>query len=289
MRWSVAASYNPLIATDVVVRRAGGDQSFVLLDCRFDMMRPSWGEEEYRSAHIPGARYAHLERDLSGPVTPSTGRHPLPSREAWLAKVRSWGISADTHVVVYDESKGQFAARAWWMLRWLGIQNVSLLDGGCKAWAYARAPVTIHVPKPVATTLEVAAPLVNLVTTEQVVKNLSEGWMLLDARAPERFSGLVETLDNVAGHVPGARNYPFVGSVGLDSKLRPARELRQRFTEMFGQIPPDRVMHMCGSGVTSCLNVLSMEVAGLPGSALYAGSWSEWIRVPARPVAKGSV
>lgn len=282
------AAYSPLIATDAVMRRAG-DQSLVLLDCRFDMMRPNWGEQEYRNSHIPSARYAHLERDLSGPVTALSGRHPLPDKEAWLARVRAWGISNESHVVVYDDNKGSFAARAWWMMRWIGHQNVSLLGGGCAAWTYARAPVTIHVPKPMATTLEAGPSLVPLVTAEQVAANLAKGWTMLDARSPERFSGLVETFDSVAGHIPGARNFPFVGTLNSEGRLRSAQDLRQRFRDMVGQAPPDQVMHMCGSGVTSCLNILAMEVAGMPGSSLYAGSWSEWIRNPERPVGRGSI
>lgn len=279
-------TYNPLIPTDAVMRRAG-DQTLVVLDCRFDMMRPTWGEQEYRIAHIPGARYAHLERDLSGPITRKSGRHPLPDKEVWLARVRAWGIASDSTVVVYDDNKCNFAARAWWMLRWIGHENVRVLDGGWAAWGYGRGPVTIHVPKPTPTDLKANPPLVGLVTVDQVAEKMEQGYMLLDARSPERFSGLVETFDTVAGHVPGARNFPFGGNMAQDGRLRAPQDLHQRYSEMLEETPPDQVMHMCGSGVTACVNLLAMEVAGLTGSSLYAGSWSEWIRDPERPVETG--
>lgn len=261
---------------------------WVVIDCRFSLADPAAGERAYREGHIPGARYAHLDRDLAAPVTPASGRHPLPAPE-WLAvELGVWGVAADSQVVAYDDAGGAFAARLWWLLRWLGHAAVAVLDGGLPRWRREGRPVSDALPSVTAVTFTPRVALVEAVGVEQLQRELAAGRSLvLDARAPVRFRGEVEPLDPVAGHVPGARNRPLQENLDGQACFLAADELRHQFHQLLGGTRPEQVVHMCGSGVTACHNLLAMEYAGLPGSRLYAGSWSEWIRDPARPVARG--
>lgn len=259
-----------------------------IVDCRFDLARPDAGEMAWREAHIPGAVYAHLDRDLSSAVRPESGRHPLPDIDQLLARLGEWGISKDTQVAAYDASGGAMAARLWWLLRWLGHEAVAVLDGGWQSWlarSYRTEDVAQVVPH---VEFQRSAPLSMAIDAQQVVAAVDgeNELRLVDARGAERFRGDVEPIDAVAGHVPGAINRPFADNLDAQGFFLAPEILRERFLQVSsGQ--PGRVAHYCGSGVTACHNVLAMEHAGLYGSRLYAGSWSEWIRDPSRPVEKG--
>jgi thiosulfate/3-mercaptopyruvate sulfurtransferase len=262
--------------------------SFAIVDCRFDLARPNLGREAYALSHIPGAVYAHLDEDLSSPITPNTGRHPLPNPQKLAVLFGQWGISHDKQVVAYDADNGMFASRLWWLLRWLGHRAVAVLNGGFKAWQAAGLPTTQDIPatSPVKFVGEVYDEMV--VSTERVAELVKrDDWRVLDARAPERFRGDVEPIDTVAGHVPGARNHPFAWNMGSDGLLLASDELKRKLLDSLKTVPSDRSVMMCGSGVTACHNLLAMETAGLAGAKLYAGSWSEWIRDPKNPIAKG--
>ncbi len=265
-----------------------GSPGLVLVDVRHDLAQPdAWGEAQYRAAHIPGAVFAHLDRDLSAAKTGRNGRHPLPSPEAAAAAFGRLGIDAGKQVVAYDQGGGMFASRLWWMLRWLGHERVAVLDGGFDAWVRDGRPVEAAVPAVRAATF-VPRPAPIAVDAAFLLARLSDPSLLvLDARAPERFRGDVEPLDPVAGHIPGAVNRPFGRNLGPDGRFKPAEALRAEFAAVLGALPPAAVVHQCGSGVTACHNALAMEIAGLPGARLYPGSWSEWCADPARPVARG--
>lgn len=264
------------------------DPDWLVVDCRFDLANPRAGEAAYAAGHIPGAVYAHLDRDLSSAVTPASGRHPLPSPESLAATLSHWGVSPQTQVVAYDADTGAFAARLWWLLRWLGHATVAVLDGGMKAWSAASQPVDSAVAVRAPSHFEPRPNRDLWVDAEQVAARVQRAdWRLLDARAPERFAGTVEPLDTVAGHVPGARNHPFATSIGPDGRLLPPDELRARLEASQSGVADDHTIAMCGSGVTACHLLLAMEVASKPGARLYAGSWSEWIREPARKTVTG--
>jgi thiosulfate/3-mercaptopyruvate sulfurtransferase len=275
--------YTTLIGTRELAS-VGAGPSCTIVDCRFDLARPQWGEEAYREGHVPGAVYAHLDRDLSGPVTPSSGRHPLPDPECFAATVRGWGIGAGVQVVAYDQANGAYASRLWWMLRWLGHRTVAVLDGGYAAWQENGLPVAHGIesrPSGGFVALSGTPP----VSTAELERALRVGSVaLVDARAADRFAGRNETLDAVAGHVPGAINHPFARNLGADGRFLAAEELRARWLRTLGARPPGEAVCMCGSGVTACHNLLALEIAQLTGARLYAGSWSEWIQDPARPV-----
>ena len=265
-----------------------GSPGLVPVDVRHDLaQQDTWGEAQYRAAHIPGSVFAHLDRDLSAAKTGRNGRHPLPSPEAAAAVFGRLGIDAQKQVVVYDQGGGMFASRLWWMLRWLGHERVAVLDGGFEAWVRDGRPVEAAVPAVRATTF-VPRPAPIAVDAAVLLARLSDPSMLVrDARAPERFRGEVEPLDPVAGHIPGAVNWPFGRNLGPDGRFKPADALRAEFAAVLGSLPPPAVVHQCGSGVTACHNALAMEIAGLPGARLYPGSWSEWCADPSRPVARG--
>lgn len=271
----------------------GAGPRWAIVDCRFDLTRPAWGEAAYAQGHIPGAVYANLDRDLSGPVEARSGRHPLPPLEKLAATLGALGIDRQTAVVAYDQGNGAYAARLWWLLRWAGHREAAVLNGGFAAWQRAGLPVSTEPAKPAARRFTIE-PATGVVTTPELARWVSEGALaggeavLIDARGADRFAGQNETLDPVAGHVPGARNHPFTGNLDADGRFLPAAELRRRWLQTLGGTPAERVISMCGSGVTACHNLLAMEVAGLSGARLYAGSWSEWIRDPDRPVARGS-
>src|SRR3984893_1223043 len=286
-------SFTTLIEASVL-RDLIGKPDLAVIDCRFDLSNRSRGGAAYLEGHIPGAKYADLETDLSGPVTAKSGRHPLPAPEDFAAALERWGIGSATQVIVYDDAGGSFAARAWWLLRWLGHQSVAVLDGGMKAWIAAEGllepgearPSQERIPSDgrIAPKSDRAA-LIETADIERFLANPAN--LLVDARAAERFAGSVEPIDTVAGHIGGAANHPFSTNLGQDGRFLPAAELRRLWELRLAGRKPERVAAMCGSGVTACHNLLSLEVAGLSGAKLYAGSWSEWIRDPNRAVARG--
>jgi len=279
--------YTTLISTVDLAARLD-DPSLVVVDVRHDLGQPeSWGEAEYRRAHIPGARFVHMDRDLSAPKTGTNGRHPLPAPDAAAAVFGRVGIDASKQVVAYDQGPGTYAARLWWMLRWLGHRSVAVLDGGYAVWLREGRPATAEVRAVVPATF-IPRPSTPAVDVKAVAANLSSASMLLlDARGRERFRGDVEPIDKVAGHIPGSVNRPYTDNMTADGHFKPAAELRADFTAAIGKHPPTAVVHTCGSGVTACHNLLAMEHAGLTGTRLYAGSWSEWSADPARPIARG--
>lgn len=262
----------------------------VLIDTSFDLADPAAGEAAYRAAHLPGAFYLHLDRDLSTAKTGRNGRHPLPTREAFAATVGALGIGADTPVVVHDRQGSMYAARAWWMLRWLGHTQVAVLDGGLPAWAAAGGaleagdgPARLAGAPAYPLT---AAPAMPTLDADALQAQLGRV-CLIDARAADRFRGDLEPLDPVAGHIPGALNRFFKDNLGTDGRFLPAETLRATFAALLGSAGVAETVHQCGSGVTACHNLLAMEAAGLPSAALYPGSWSEWCSDPARPAARG--
>jgi len=322
-------SYTTLMGT-ADLRAHLADPDWVVLDCRFDLADPDAGRRQHAQGHIPGARYVDLNRELSAPVTALSGRHPLPDPRDFARTASGWGIGPDTQVVVYDEANNGFAARAWWMLRWIGLRAVAVLDGGFAAWRRENGAIETMTSRarlggtPPARELPGGDPsgrgrsssdppcgdpsrgaslggtppardLPAQVHADWVLSSAQiESWRrdpasrVIDARAPARFAGATEPIDAVAGHVPGAINRPFSANLGPDGRLLPAAELREQWLALLGGTDPARVACMCGSGVTACQNLLALEVAGLSGAKLYAGSWSEWIRDPSRPVARDS-
>jgi thiosulfate/3-mercaptopyruvate sulfurtransferase len=280
--------FTTLIDVQELQARAGAAE-WVILDCRSDLTHPERGRQAFLDGHIPGARYVDLNGDLSSAITADSGRHPLPDPQEFAARVGSWGIGNDTQTVVYDDANAAYAARVWWMLRWIGARRVAVLNGGIAAWRAAGG--SLQVGDDVAATPRRFTASVQgdwVLTTEQVIAALrGPDALLVDARAAARFAGTVEPIDPVAGHVPGARNFPFADSVQQDGRLLEPAVLRQRWQQFLDGRSPQAVISMCGSGVTACHHLLTLQVAGLPGARLYAGSWSQWIRDPTRPVARG--
>ena len=259
-----------------------------ILDCRHDLARPDWSDHAYSDGHVPGAVQAHLDRDLSSPIGPQTGRHPLPDVAKLAETLGRWGIDNDTQVIAYDQGNGMYAARAWWLLRWMGHTRVAVLDGGFAAWQEAGLPVSRDPATPIARTFVPHAQKDAYLTTAEVQQALANSSIsLIDARGADRFGGENETIDPVAGHVPGATNRPFPKNVDGRGRFLAAEELRRQWVETLGTRGASEVVAMCGSGVSACHNLLALEIAGLPGGKLYAGSWSEWIRDPRRPIARG--
>jgi thiosulfate/3-mercaptopyruvate sulfurtransferase len=256
----------------------------LILECSFDLADTSAGERAYAAGHIPGAFYLHLDRDLAGPTTGPDGvfrgRHPLPEREAFAALMRCLGLRAGRQVVTCDRQGGPYAARAWWMLRWLGHAEVAVLDG---AWD---GELSTELPTATPSDWQPGEPLVGQVDAATLLKQLGRV-RLIDARAPERFRGEVEPLDKAAGHIPGASNRLFKDNLQPDGRFKPAEQLRAEFAPLLAPHAAGSVVHQCGSGVTACHNLLAMAHAGLGDGLLYPGSWSEWSADPARPVAKG--
>lgn len=265
---------------------AVGDDRLVIVDCRHDLANPEAGEAAWREAHIPGAQFMHLDRDLSAPKTGRNGRHPLPSADDFAALLGRRGISTAHRVVAYDDAGGMFASRLWWMLRWVGHLDASVLDGGLGAWRAAGGALDRSV-RTLPPTRFAAQPAPATVDADAVLANLDAGSLLLvDARAADRFRGENETLDPVGGHIPGAVNRFFKLNLADDGCFKPADVLRAEWRALVGERAPDTLVMQCGSGVTACHNLLALEVAGLPGARLYPGSWSEWCSDPARPVAR---
>jgi thiosulfate/3-mercaptopyruvate sulfurtransferase len=262
----------------------------VILDCRFALDDPDYGQRSYAEGHIAGASFADLERDLSGPVLKGvTGRHPLPGPDALIARLQAWGINNDSDIVLYDDGPGAYAARAWWLLAWLGKRDgVYLLDGGLKAWHAAGLPLSLDPPATVPGTFNGTPDADLLVDANTLQQRLGQPDMtLLDARALPRFKGEVEPIDPVAGHIPGAHCAAFTDNLGADGRFLPADQLKQRFAKKLGDRSPTGLVAYCGSGVTACHNLFALSLAGYPLGRLYAGSWSEWINDPQRGVAKG--
>jgi len=270
------------------------DPDWAIIDCRFDLARPGWGASAWAAGHIPNAQYAHLDADLSAPVRADSGRHPLPEIAALGTTFGRLGIDARVQVIAYDQGGGMYAARLWWLLRWLGHEQVAVLNGGFAAWERAGLPVSsAAAPRP-PRAFRARADASRHVSSAQLCGLVTRGalergeQLLVDARAADRFAGQNETLDPVAGHVPGARNHPFSANLGPDGRFLGAPELRRRWQHTLAGRRPGDAIAMCGSGVTACHNLLALEVAGLPGARLYGGSWSEWIRDPSRPIATGA-
>lgn len=281
--------FNTTISTSNLAQQYKS-QSWVILDCRSDLLKPEWGYQNYLEGHIPGSFFADLNRDLSASITPQTGRHPLPRPEEFIEKLAHWGVQPGVQVVAVDTANGTFAARIWWMLRALGHPQVAVLEGGYNLWLKEGRPIKQGTEQPEAVDIKYSPAYSNQpFNTSTELLNLlhNPDYKIIDARAPERFRGEVEPIDAVAGRIPGAVNRPTVANLQPDGSLKPAHVLRQEFLDLLQSTPSDHAICYCGSGVTSCHLVLAMEVAGLPGAHLYPGSWSEWIRDPERPIQQG--
>jgi thiosulfate/3-mercaptopyruvate sulfurtransferase len=271
------------------------DPTWVIVDCRHDLVNLAAGCEAYEAGHLPNALFADIENELSGAKRDAggafRGRHPLPEKDAFIALLRSWGVNDDTQVVAYDAHGGMFAARLWWMLRWVGHEAVAVLDGGLPAWQTAGQPLSMEPPAPRARgTIALREPLVTTVDVNAVLRNVEHGGRtVVDARAPDRFRGENETIDPVGGHIPGAKNRFFKDNLQADGRFKAPAQLEAELRAALGVAVGDvkNAIMQCGSGVTACHNLLALEVAGMPGAALYPGSWSEWSADPTRPVATG--
>ncbi|PJK00978.1 sulfurtransferase [Lysobacteraceae bacterium NML91-0213] len=264
-----------------------GRSGLVIVDCRFALADPGAGEAAWRRSHVPGAVYAHLDRDLSGPHAPGAGRHPWPSASAFAQTLAAWGIDADRQVVAYDDGDGAHAARLWCLVRAAGFERVAVLDGGWARWQALGLPVTDDPPRPAPVAIRSLSWRMPPLEAADVQAHLASGGLLVDARAAERFRGEIEPIDRVAGHVPGAVNRPYAQNL-RDGRFKPAAQLRAEFESVLGAHGADEMVAMCGSGVTACHHLLAMAHAGLDGARLYGGSWSGWIEDPARPVATGA-
>ncbi|HYD62882.1 MAG TPA: sulfurtransferase [Noviherbaspirillum sp.] len=282
-------SYTTLISAEDLARHVH-DADWVVLDCRHDLTAPAAGRAAYDSGHIPGAQFAGLDDDLSdkspGPNGEFRGRHPLPERNAFVETMRRWGVNHGSQVVAYDAHGGMFAARLWWMLRWVGHEAAAVLDGGLQAWQALGLPLATNPVTRRRGNAEPHYPLVATVSVDDILANLKNPvHIIVDARSPDRFRGENETLDPVGGHIPGAKNRFFKDNLQADGRFKPPAQLREEFGALL--TVPEKSIMQCGSGATACHNLLAMEIAGLKGAALYPGSWSEWCADPSRPVAKG--
>jgi thiosulfate/3-mercaptopyruvate sulfurtransferase len=282
----VSLPYTTLIDAKALARHLG-EPRWCLIDCRHDLSNPAFGREAYERNHLPGAWFFSLDDDLSGPRTGANGRHPLPDPERLAQRLGACGIDRDTQVVAYDDAGGMFAARLWWLLRWLGHRPVAVLDGGFQAWCAAAKVLTTELPEAAPTRYPYALQngVVNAAYVEHHRSDVD--MLLIDARSPDRFRGENENLDPVAGHIPGAINRFFKDNLAPDGRFKQASVLREEYAALLRGREPRKVVHQCGSGVTACHNLLAMEAAGLTGSRLYPGSWSEWCADPTRPVATG--
>jgi thiosulfate/3-mercaptopyruvate sulfurtransferase len=279
---------NPILSMEDL-RKQIGDPSLRILDCRFMLQDVNWGENSYREAHIPGAVYADLNKNLSSCVGPKTGRHPLPVEQDFIVFIQSSGISNDSHVVTYDDASGSMAAaRLWWLLRAYGFENVQVMDGSFSEWKVAGFPTTNKktiYPSGLFKGKLNPAWVVGAETVDQSRKDNSR--ILIDARSHDRFMGQNEVIDHVAGHIPGAVNRPILDNLGVDKKFKPPQKLQEEFRILIGNRPPENIIFYCGSGVTACYNHLALEIAGMHGAKIYPGSWSEWITNPAHEIAVG--
>jgi thiosulfate/3-mercaptopyruvate sulfurtransferase len=277
--------YTTLIEAPALAKHLN-DPRFVIFDCRHDLAKPDWGSEAYAVSHLPGARFAHLDKNLSGAKTGKNGRHPLPDPQTFARWLGEMGVDNETQVVGYDSSGGTYGARLWWMARWLGHRRVAVLDGGWDVWVKAGYPVTQAKPLPRAATFQMQLCTDASVDANLIVRDLeTKAYCVLDARANDRFHGQNETIDPIAGHIPGAKNRFFKDNLDAQSRFKPAALLKAEFETLLAGHAPSRIINQCGSGVTACHNALAMEIAGLTGSKVYPGSWSEWIADPSRPIA----
>ncbi|MGE0310353.1 MAG: sulfurtransferase [Lautropia sp.] len=283
MRW------NTLITAEEL---AAAIDRCVVVDCRHDLLDAGAGLRAYEEGHIPSAHYLNMDRELSGPKSGRNGRHPMPDREALIDTLRAIGLSDDRQLVAYDAQGGQMAGRLWCLARWIGHEAVAVLDGDMRAWQAAGYPLAQeHTPRPAtkASLSTARRSLLPTIDVQQLQRGMAASELfVIDARAPDRYSGAIEQIDPVAGHIPGALNRFYGRNLRPDGRFKPAEALQAEFATLLDGRAPATVVHQCGSGVTACLNLLAMEHAGLSGSRLYPGSWSEWIADPARPVATGA-
>ncbi|PRC91548.1 sulfurtransferase [Solimicrobium silvestre] len=284
------ATFTTLISVNELAQHSK-QPNWIILDCRNDLANPDAGPAAFAQGHIPTAQFVHLDQDLSDHKRNANGvffgRHPLPERAAFIAKLRAWGISNDTQVLAYDAHGGMYAARLWWMLRWVGHAAVAVLDGGLPAWVEANQPLDTQIFEAAPGAISEQTALVSLVSVNDVVVNIeTRHKTVVDARSPDRYRGENETIDPVGGHIPGAKNRFFKDNLQVNGRFKSAQELRAELGAVIKE--PHNAIMQCGSGVTACHNLLALEIAGMPGAALYAGSWSEWCSDPARPIALGT-
>lgn len=278
-------TFTTLIDVDTVARHLS-DASFVIFDCRHDLAKPEWGSEAYGLSHLPDARFAHLDKNLSAPKTGKNGRHPLPKAEDFARWLGLMGVANDTQVVCYDSAGGSYSSRLWWMMRWVGHTRVATMDGGWDAWIDAGRPVTSVVPETRPADFSMRLQPHAAVDAGAVLTNIqTKSFTVVDARANDRFRGQNEIIDPIAGHIPGALNRFFKDNLDAQGRFKSAGVLKAEFESLLAGRPPSQIIHQCGSGVTACHNALAMEIAGMPGSKVYPGSWSEWIADPSRPIA----
>jgi len=283
-------SFTTIISTDELSRHMD-NPNWVIFDCRSHLTDHSAGLKAYQDGHIPNAIFCSLETDLSSAITKTTGRHPLPDFDKFIKKLGDWGVDNQTQVIVYDDVGGAFAVRLWWQLRTFGHNKVAILDGGIPQWIKEEKPISQGIPETTSKTFTATIDKSTWLNTHQIEQNLEiKTFTLLDARTPERYRGELEPIDTVAGRIPNSINRAFQLNLGEDGLFLNADELQKQFASIINQTPnqsPKDIVHLCGSGVTACHNMLAMEIAGLTGSKLYAGSWSEWIRDPIHPVSVG--
>lgn len=265
------------------------DPNWAFIDCRFFLNHPELGEKQYLDAHIPGAVYAHLDRDLSGPIVPgATGRHPLPDVDVFVATLSKWGIDEHVQVVAYDGAGGMVAGRLWWMLNWVGHSRVAVLNGDYRAWFHEERPTRSGEESRSPRNFVAQPHPERVVTAQEVLASLNNPTMkLLDARGRDRFRGENETMDAKAGHIPGAKSAPFTENLDAHGRFLPAEELAARFNNLLGDSTVDETILYCGSGVSASHNALAMAIAGLGTPRIYSGSWSDWITDDSRPIATG--
>lgn len=267
-----------------------GTKNWFIFDCRFLLKDPEGGLKKFNQGHIPGAQFADMDKDLASPMTATSGRHPLPDPNEFIKKLQSWGLNNSSQIICYDDMSGAFAARMWWLLKWLGHNDVAVLDGGIDKWTASGLALEKDVKQQEAGTFSGQANNAMWVDVEFVQKELEKNKInLLDARSDERFTAKDTKTDPVAGHVPGAISFPFAGNLSKQGVFLSADELQQRFAPIVSNTKNKEVINMCGSGVTACHNLLAMSIAGQPLTRLFVGSWSEWIKDKSRPVATGEV
>jgi len=285
---TIPSTFTTMLFTTQDLASHLNDPAWVVFDCRHDLVDKMKGETLYREGHIPGAHFVRVEVDLSGEKTGTNGRHPLPAPETFLAFLARHGVTPASTIVAYDDAGGLYAARLWWMARWVGLQTVGLLDGGLTRWIAETRHLSTDVPTPTGVSLTTAR--LDTEGTRDAAYLLShlgdKQTLIVDARAPERYRGDIEPIDKVAGHIPGSVNRFYKGNLNANSTFRQPDELKRDFETLLNGALPESVVHQCGSGITACANLFAMEYAGLKGSKLYVGSWSEWIADPSRPVTK---
>ena len=279
--------FTTLISTTTLAAQLD-NPGWIVFDCRHDLVDPDAGARAYAQLHIRGSRHVNLDKDLSGEKTGLNGRHPLPDAATFCARMAALGLRNKMQAVAYDASGGAFAARLWWMLRWVGHDAVAVVDGGWNAWQKAGLPLAAETPAALRGDFTGTARAVTVDAASVAAAIGGTGMRIIDARSADRFRGENETLDPVGGHIPGATNRFFQNNLGADGCFKPANVLKEEFSALLGAIAPVQVVHQCGSGVTACHNHLAMEIAGLAGSRVYPGSWSEWCSDPRRPIAAGN-